>query len=221
MASTTESPLTKPLVAIALIAAAAPHFFFASPMQLHLEGNMKGWLGLIIWAPAILAGIAFFLGVEFSGRVREVKNQQLANATLVLVPLAWIIFLALWFESWWTQMQGLRPMAELQKVLPLQAGLAALQVLFWQGIVQSHISPKVGPTGRVLIVVGLHVAITIPFVLHPSALVHPWADVIFPTAVWSLLIALVAETGVPHRTTMAVAAIFGAAWVWFQQALLL
>lgn len=221
MASTTETRLTKPLAAIGLIAAAAPHFFFASPLQLHLEGNMKGWLGLIVWAPAILAGIAFFLGVEFSGRVRPVKDQKLTNAALVLTPLVWVIFLALWFEPWWTQMQGLRPMEELQKVLPLQAGLAALQVLFWQGIVQSHISSKVGPTGRVLIVVGLNVAITLPFLMHPSALIHPWAHVILPTAVSSLLIAVIAETGVQHRTTMLIAAIFGGAWIWFQQALLL
>ncbi len=221
MESTSENRLTKPLVAIGLIAAAAPHFFFASPLQLHLEGNMKGWLGLIVWAPAILAGIAFFLGVEFSGRVRPVKDVKVTNASLVLAPLVWLIFLALWFEPWWTQMQGLRPMEELQKVLPLQAGLAALQVLFWQGIVQSKINEQVGPTGRVLIVVGLNVAIALPFVLHPSALIHPWVDVIVPTLVWSLLIAVVAETGAQHRTTMIVAAFFGGAFIWFQQALLL
>ncbi|MEZ4461012.1 MAG: hypothetical protein R3E66_15055 [bacterium] len=221
MDDTLDTRWTKPLAWIALAAAAVPHIFFASPLQLHLEGNMKGWLGLAVWEPAILAGVAFFVGVEFSGRVTPVKNPMHKNAALVIAPLLWILFLALRFEPWWTNMGTMRPTAELQKVLPLHAALGAMQVLFWQGVMQGGLLVNKGVVGRVGGVVTLSTAVSLPYVLHGSSLIEPWTMVILPLALWQLLIALVAETGASYRVMMVVGALFGAAWVWFQQSLLI
>lgn len=221
MEESLNNRFTKPLAWLAMIAATAPHFFFASPLQLHLEGNMKGWLGLAVWEPAVLAGVAFFVGVDLSGRVTDVKNTLIKNAALVVGPLVWVLFLALWFEPWWTNMGSMRPVGELQKVLPLHAVLAAMQVLFWQGVVQGALLNKMTPVLRVAGVVVLSTLVSLPFVHHPSSLIQPWTMVILPRALWQLIIALIAETGAPHRATMAVALVFGGAWVWFQQALLL
>lgn len=217
----TESRYLPAVVLVGVLAAMAPHFFFGSPLQLHLEGNMKAWLGIAVWAPAVLAGLAFFNGVEFSGRVAEPRLSPWRPFFLVMIPVVWVTFLGVTYADWWTDMGSMRPWNELQKVLPMHAGLAALQVLFWQGIVQERLGRSWPAAVRVGVVTALNVAVVAPFVLNPSTMVDPVQHVIVPVAIGQLLIAILAELGLQHRTTMIVASAFGGAWIWFQQALLL
>lgn len=218
---TTESRTLPAVVLVGILAAMAPHFFFASPLQLHLDGNMKGWLGIAVWAPAVLAGLAFFNGVEFSGRVSEPRLSPWRPFFLVMIPVVWVTFLGVLYADWWTNMGSMRPWGELQKVLPLHAGLAALQVLFWQGIVQERLGRSWPAAVRVGVVAALNVAVVAPFALHPAGMVDAVTHVIVPVGLGQFLIAFWAELGLRHRSTMIVAAAFGGAWIWFQQALLL
>lgn len=209
------------VVAVGVIAAAIPNFIFPSPLQLHLEGNMRGWIGLAVWAPAVLAGLAFFQGVELSERVREPSDSPWAHVMRLGAVMGWIVFLAVHFEPWWTQMGDLRPVDELQKALPLHAGLGALQVLFWQGIYQAGLAKAWTPAARMLGLAVLNAAVAAPFLMHASSMMDPMTHVVVPLVIWHVLLGVIAETGLSLRALMAFGAIFGGTWVWFQQALLI
>jgi hypothetical protein len=211
------------VTAIAVIAAAAPHAFFAPPLQLHMEGQMQAWLGIAVWAPAILSGVAFFFGVGF-GRRNDALDDQLTPETrtvlLVALILAFVVATAGMYELLWVEMEAMRPWAELKTVLPLFAALGLMRGVFWQGFAQDRVMSKMPAARRVLALVVLEVAVVLPFVVQGKT-----DSVLFnmvPIVALEALVAAVAyEAGFRVRSVMALRAVCGLALVWFQQAMLL
>jgi hypothetical protein len=202
-----------------IVAAAAPHAFFAPPLQLHMAGEMQQWLGLAVWTPAILAGVAFFFGVEFTARFERDKIPGNAAVAIVLVLLiAHMLFLASVFEKLWTDMGSLTPWGELAKAMPLFAVLGAMQALFFQGFVQRRVLENVVPRLRVPIVALLGATVFVPYMATAPAAAPLLLTVYFFEG---LLVALAFEGGFPVWAAMILRAVCGAAFVWFQQAMLL
>ena len=199
--------------------AAGPHAVFPPPLELHMAGDMQGWLGISVWAPAILAGIAFFFGVEFGARIdRDRIAPSTAAAATIGIILAQIVYFAMLFEQGWTDMGPLTPWGELERALPLYAALGALQTLFWQGYVQHRAATHLATGPRVAAVAALNTAIYLPFFLTaPDAAPMLLAAL----GVEAVLAATVFELGVPVWATAIVRAIGAAGFIWFQQATLL
>lgn len=208
---------------VAVLAAAAPHFFFAPPLQLHMDGQLQAWLGIAIWAPAILAGVGFFFGVEF-GRRGDGPYASTPPATrtavLLLALLGYLLLAAVLHEPRWTGMQALRPWGELRAALPLFAALGALRAIFWQGFVQDRVLGQHSVGARSAALLAMEVAVAAPFLLSGEPAIVA-AGLLPLVAAEALAAALAFELGFTVRGVMAVRAAIGAAFVWFQQALLL
>lgn len=218
-APTQSKTMTWVIVLVAVIAAATPHAFFAPPLQLHMSGQMQAWLGIAVWAPAILAGVAFFFGVEFREHLPRRLPETVRTAGVMLVPILFAIYMAARFDELFSGMAGMRPWDELSTLLPVYAVIGALHALFWQGFVQHRVLPDAGPAARIAIVTLLNVAVFAPFAIQGDATV---VTGLLPTvAVESILITGLFETGVSVRSCMIARALCGAAFIWFQQAMLL
>lgn len=225
--STDETPLTGRttwlITAVAVIAASAPHAFFAPPLQLHMEGQMQAWLGIAVWAPAILAGVAFFFGVEFGGRNEERATSVLPPtraAVLVLAVLGYVMAAAVLHIDRWTGMATMRPWDELQVVLPLFVVLGALRALFFQGFVQQRVLAALPSASRVAVLCGLELLIALPFLASGNT--SQVALGLLPLVLTDALLgAITHEIGYPVRIAMLVRAFAGGAFIWFQQAMLL
>lgn len=216
-----ERKLGAMITVAAIVVAAAPHAFFRPPLQLHASGEFDGFYGIAAWAPAILAGVAFFFGVEFGARRRDAKPMSgAARGTLVTVLLVMLaVVLAQVFEPKWVEMSGLRPWDELRVALPMYAGLFALQSLFWQGYVQHRTLSGLGRGPRLVAATLLPALVLMPFMLNaptPSVL-----TLIGVTTLGHAATAALFEAGFAVRACMAVAAVYGAMFIWFQQAVLL
>lgn len=211
------------ITAIAIIVAAAPHAFFAPPLQLHMEGQMQAWLGIAVWAPAILAGVAFFFGVEFGARDEErtsAIDPNLRATALIGATIAYLVFAAGLHADRWTGMAGMRPWDELSTLLPLFALLGALRGLFFQGFVQDRVMSDSPSGGRVAMVIVLELMIVAPFLVSADAATIA-AGLMPLVAAEALLGAISFEVGYPVRIAMLVRAIAGVAFIWFQQVTLL
>lgn len=214
--------LTWVIVAVALATAAAPHFFFPPPLQLHAQGLHEGWLGISVWAPAILAGVAFFFGVEFSTRNEEAA-ERFEPATRVGVSTIFVIFYFILVTAIYpdgaADMSGMRPWDELKIAIPLYAALRALETLFWQGFVQQRALANVSRWPRALTVAAFGAAIYLPFALAVE--IPVLTGLIALLFAESLIAALAFELGFRVRAVMLIRAVCGAAFIWFQQATLL
>lgn len=219
-AEPTNSKMQALIVLAAMVVAAAPHAFFAPPLQLHMEGALDGFYGISSWAPAILGGLAFFFGVEFGAKRADAGLSVAARGTLLAVLLVVLaIVTAEVFESKWVQMAGLRPWEELRVALPMYAGLFALQSLFWQGFVQHRAAAPLSPALRVVVATLLPALLYLPFLLHGTT-----DAVLALTAVAALshlAAALLYEAGFAVRACMAASALYGLMFIWFQQAMFL
>lgn len=202
------------LCVVAIIAAAAPNYFFTTPFRLHIDGLSKGFYGLSIWGPSILAAAAFFSGVDYFDRLRP--KQKSLDAMTIIAPLLWFVFVATWFPGYWTNITT-PPWDVLIKVMPLYAGLFAIQVLFFQGLLQQKI---LGHRHRYLraFVPGLvAAAIWLPCVRHMVDMETSFYEFLLPAFVHQSILSGMTESGATNLRVMIVAAIMGAAWVWFQQ----
>ena len=205
----------------AIVVAAAPHAFFRPPLQLHASGEFDGFFGIAAWAPAILAGVAFFFGVEFSSRREDAPPLSgAARGTIVMVSLVVLaVVLAQVFEQKWVDMAGLRPWGELRVALPMYAGLFALQSLFWQGYVQHRALSGLGRGVRLIATALAPALVLLPFLLNAEA--QAVLTLIAVTTLGHAAVAALFEAGFAVRACMAVAAVYGAMFIWFQQAVLL
>lgn len=217
------SPSTGLIVtAVAVIVAAAPHVFFAPPLQLHMEGQMQAWLGIAVWAPAILAGVGFFFGVEFGSRDdrRDGMDPAVRAAVLVVAVLAYVMLAAVLHVDRWTDMAAMRPWGHLQTALPLFAGLGVLRAVFWQGFVQHKVLTNMASGARVAALCGLELVVAAPYLMSGDTTAV--ATGLLPlVAAEAMLGATAHELGYPVRVSILVRAIAGASFIWLQQALLL
>lgn len=203
-----------PLAVVAIVAAAAPNYFFTTPFRLYIDGTMKGFYGLSIWAPTILAAAAFFAGTDYFDRLVPAKPSL--NAITVIGTLMWVVFVSQWFPGYWTNISA-PPWDELIKVMPLYAGLFAIQSLFYQGFLQQTI---LGEKHRYIRVFGpalTAVAIWLPCARHMVDMDTSFNEFLLPAFVLQSLLSGMTEAGATNARVMAVAAVMGAAWVWFQQ----
>lgn len=220
-ATNISSRLLWVITILATIVAAAPHMFFPPPLELHMAGDMQAWLGISIWAPAILAGVAFFFGVEFGTKI-DPEKPDIFPVNVVVAVLSLILYLsylAEMYELSWTQMEAMRPWTELQTALPMYAVLGALLALFWQGFVQHRVMSAMSRGWRIALVTALSAAVYLPFLATGQ---HDDNGLFFSAmAIEGFIAACVFETGIPTWGIMLLRAAFGIAFIWFQQALLL
>ncbi len=211
------------ITAIAILAAAAPHAFFAPPLQLHMEGQLQAWLGIAVWAPAILAGVAFFFGVEFGSR-NDARAESVDPATrsgaVIGAMIAFLVLAAALHVDRFSDMGTMRPWAELKTALPLFAGLGVLRAVFWQGFVQNVVLRDTSTGLRVTLLAVLELLVVVPFLAsgNTSAVASGLLPLVAGEA---LLAALSHELGYSVRVTLLVRAAAGLAFIWFQQATLL
>lgn len=212
-------PTPMPLIVAAIAVAAAPAFFFANPLHIHMSGEMHEYWGIAVFSSAILAGLAFFRDGDFMWtRTEKFGAPVVATAWMITFVLAQVS-LAFIFERWSTDMDGLRPVAELQRQIPLWAGCGLVAGLFWQAIFQRNLSETLHPVARVAVTALAGTLLWAPFVIHGSddVLTH-----LLPAlAIGYLLVAAVNEIGAPIWSTMLWHAGWFAGLVWFRQALLL
>lgn len=202
-----------------LIVAMSPAFFFANPLQLHMEGNSQSYWGIAVFASAILAGFAFFRDADFSwSRPRRFGVEVLAVFFIVSL-VAMQVSLAVIFERWSSDMVGMRPVEELQKNIPLWAGCGFVAGLFWQGIFQRNFSPDTSAFVRVLLTAIAGVAVWAPFAINGGDNVV--SHLLPSLAIGYALVAILNELGTPVWATMFWHGTFFAGLVWFRQALLL
>ena len=205
-------------VAVTLIAAALPHYYFTPPLALHLAGDFKGWLGIAVWAPAILAGMAFLIGVGFGEKLEPAGwniPPALRPAIYVLAPVLYAVVIVGLYPNLSNDLPY-TPWNELAQALPLHAAMAGLQVTFWQGLLQKRLMDRQSPELRVSIITMLSVAIWIPFAHLTSWDILGYA--IIAIGVEAFLTAIIFEIGATVGMTMIIRAVLGLVYVWFQQA---
>lgn len=213
------SQMTWILAGIAIVAAAVPHYFFPTPLELVMLSNEKGWLGITVWAPAILGGMGFFLGAEFSAKFeRRPKYFLYSGLAAAFAPLVLGMVIFGLYPYLSTDMAGRHPWNDLKVAIPLTAAVFALQAPFWQGIVQSQIMADWKPVARVATIVVLAVMIWLPF-LHLNGLTD--THFLFIQAAEALLAALVFELGATVGLTALARGLMGVSYVWFHQAVFL
>ncbi len=204
---------------LAVVGASIPHFFFASPLELHLQHNFRGWIGIAVWAPAILGGMGFMLGADFDDRIERPPNWFMASGmAAAFAPILYGMFIFLLFPHLSSDMGDTRPWDELKKALPLYAGIGALQVPFWQGIIQQKLTSEWHPAARIAVLIVLEVLIFLPFIRMTNIVDTGF---IYVQAGAAGFAAAAYETGLSVKMMMLVRAIMGLAFVWFQQALFL
>lgn len=215
-------PSPKALWAIALlaiVAAAAPHFFFPPPLRLHMQSVMQGYFGIAVWAPAILASVAFFVGTDLGTRLPSSHDPTLRTVALVLAPIAYAVALAAVLERYWSDMETMRPWGELLTALPMFAALHGLLAIFWQGLVQRRLLIDWPRPARWLTVVALELCIWAPFLVQAP---QDFLGRLLPAmGLQAAIAAGLYEAGAPTWAAVLVRAIMGLAFVWFQQVMFL
>lgn len=204
---------------LAVVGASIPHFFFPTPLELHLQHNFRGWIGIAVWAPAILGGMGFMLGADFDDRIERPPSWFMASGlAAAFTPILFGAFIFMLFPHLSTDMAENRPWDELQKALPLYAGIGALQVPFWQGIIQQKLTSKWHPAARIALLIAAEVLIFLPFIRMTNIVDTGF---LFVQAAAAGFAAAAYETGLSVKMMMIVRALMGLAFVWFQQALFL
>lgn len=206
---------------VAVLAAAAPHFFFEPSLILHMRGEMDAWIGIAVWAPAILASVAFFFGVEFGARKELTRPiDPMKRAFIVLVAaLVGIVICAAATTERWSGMSDLMP-PDLHLALGLFSALGVLRALFYQGFLQHRVLTSFAPGARVAVLLAAELLVVLPFALQANPHDAVGMLLLFG-AVEGLVAALAYEVGYSVRVAIALRALYGFAFVWFQQAYLL
>lgn len=204
---------------VALIAAMVPHFFFATPLKLHMHGEFQLWVAISVWAPAMLAAGGFFDAGSFSDSLDPGPLEAFKLPILVGAPFAFLALVAFQYGTLWTDLPR-RPWDELRYALPLYALLWALLSVYWQGLVQHRLLRDSSAPVRVGLVVAGNVVVGLPFLLNVG-MSELLAGYISPVALAAFLAALAFEAGAKVRSVMLLNAFFGMMFIWFQQALLL
>ena len=207
----------------AIVAAGAPHAFFLPPTLLHHLGQMQAWLGIAVWAPAILAGVAFFFGAEFSSRDDTLDGSITPEARAMVVLGLMLVALMLTAHlcgPWWTY-QFVSPWEELRLALPMFAALGALRAVFWQGWVQQFLLRGRTKVARLALPIVGELAVVAPFfVPAQEASRVDYLHVLVPIALAEAVVGAVSHhVGCRVRTTMLARATLAAGAVWFQQSL--
>lgn len=204
---------------VALVVAAAPHFFLDMPLEFYGVGNMRGWLGLSIWSPAFLGAVALFFGVDMNARVAQpwVSSFDLRAAAGIAVPVIVLVMLSYRYLSGF---HIVGDWEELGLAMLLYAGTFAIGALFWQGLVQHEILAPLGRNflGRVLRigVLGLVAcALWLPFLSNHSF--GTLRDTLDGFLIIYLALALLFEVGLSVFACVGVAALMGVAWAWVHQ----
>ncbi len=207
------------VAAAAIIAAMVPHFFFTTPLELHMLGNMKEWLAIAIWAPAMLAGAGFFDAGEFSDSFDRPQWESLRRIALVMAPFVFMLIVGMQYKPLWTDMPR-RPWDELAQAVPLYGGMWALTAVYWQGLVQHRLLADKSAALRIATIVVGHLVILAPFVLH-TGLEVALTGYLLSSVVAALLAAGLFELGASVRAIMVVNGLMGMTYVFLQQAKLL
>lgn len=203
-----------PLALAAVIAAAIPNYFFTTPFRLYTEGTMKGFYGLSIWAPALLAAAAFFAGVDYFDR--QAPARRSLDAATIFAPLLWILFVSQWFPGQW-QTITMPNWDMLLKAMPLYGALFAMQVLFFQGMLQQYVLGTKHRFFRAFlpgIVAGL---ILLPCARHMVDFQTAFQEFLLPAFVHQSILSGLIESGATLLRVMGVAFVMGVAWIYFQQ----
>lgn len=215
----TRSSKAQWAVALGAVAvAAAPHAFFPPPLHLHMRGHLDGFYGISLWAPAILAGVAFFFGVEMGARC-DVDKERWPSGTratfLVIAFIVYIVALAASFEFYELVPRDVSP--TLGFTMLMYGGLWALESIFWQGFLQHRVSTELPSWRRILNGTVLPVLIVLPFGLSDA----PVGGMILASALSHFIAATSFELGYRVLVCMAIHGALGVLFIWFQQVLLL
>ncbi len=201
----------------ALFVAAAPHFFFPTPIFLKSIGNMNGFYGIAIWPAAVLAGTAFMLGVDFVKRSsdRWSKNH---NANAICAVLGLILFFVGYsyaFAGNYPVVTKSRP-SFLMTALFMFMGLRALEALFTHGILQGEVlAAGQNKVLRIAISVVAVAAIYCGFFFQTE---NTSTSLYFGAIVAETLFgALLFELGLPLYSVVLTRALCGGIFIWFTQ----
>jgi hypothetical protein len=203
----------------AMLVAAAPHFFLATPLEFYGEGNLRGWLGLSIWSPTFLGAVALFCGVDVSARSATplLKSSNWRSVAGICAPIIVLVIQCyLYFDGY----QRVGDWSELGRAMAIYAGIFAVGGLFWQGFVQDRLLAdlRAGSWTQILLAVALALvgcALWLPFLAN-----HPFSAISATLSgflVIYLAVALLFEFGLSLFACMAAAALMGAAWAWAHQ----
>lgn len=219
MSDSTPTNRTWLVAGLALIAAMVPHFFFTTPLDLHMYGDMDAWIAIAVWAPSMLAGAGFFDAGEFGDAFERRSLERLRVAALAATPFLYLLIVAILFKPYWTGMPRV-PWDELMLAVPLFAGTWALMAVYWQGLVQHRLLADKSPALRVSLIAVGHLVVFGPWVMH-TGLEAAVTGYLSAITLAGLIGAVIFELGSSVRAVMLVNALMGAAFIWVQQAKLL
>ena len=203
---------------VGILVAALPHAFFPPPLHLHMIGHVDGFYGIAVWAPAILAGVAFFFGVEFGAHRPPDEVRATPERRAAILAVACVVYVVALAEAF--GLYDLAPAqtpADLPLVMAMYAGLWAIESLFWQGVLQHHVLARRSSGARVLAVTVLPVLVLAPFAISGEAV----GAMLFAVALARYIAALAFELGSRVLSCMLLSAALGALFIWFQQVMLL
>lgn len=204
---------------LALVAAAAPHFFLDMPLVAYEAGNLRGWLGLSIWSPAFLGAVALFFGVDWEARVPRpwLPNVEVRAGAAIAMSVLVLVLLTIRYLPGFHTVGDWR---ELGLAMLLYAGTFAVGVLFWQGLVQQELLARMGRSAagrllRVALIAAVACALWVPFLSNHSL------DMLRQTLdgylVIYLALALLFELGVSVFGCLGIAVLMGVSWAWVHQ----
>jgi hypothetical protein len=203
------------LTAVAIAIAAAAHFFLNYPTDFIAEGQRRAWLGLTIWAPALLAAFALFMEVSLTERNRPPINPIHAAAAAVLVTLAAAsALIGLHIETdYWRPVTWAKSVAT---AAALYVTVFALGTLFWQGIVQKRLLATLPAPTRPLLTAALGLLLWLPFAPRTgwdTALTTYLLDY----TILYLALAILFELGLQLRWVIAASTLIALAYTWGHQ----
>jgi|GEM_PF-3989699 len=204
---------------LALVAAAAPHFFLDMPLVAYEAGNLRGWLGLSIWSPAFLGAVALFFGVDLEARVAQpwLPSVDLRAGAAIALSLLVLVLLTIRYLPGFHVVGDWR---ELGLAMLLYAGTFAIGVLFWQGLVQQELLGGLrrniaARLLRIALIAAVACALWLPFLSnHPLDMLRQTLD---GYLIIYLALALLFELGISVFGCIGIAVLMGVAWAWVHQ----
>ncbi|GEM_PF-4322812 len=208
--------MPKVVAIAALFIASAPHYFFASPLNLKAAGDMNGFYGISIWPAAVLAGVAFMYDLDFSKRARSPWTTQLNTKTslAILGLLGFILFYSYLFVGHYPLVTKTRP-SFLPYALLLFACLRGLEAIFTHGVLQADILSEKNRLSRItLTLVSLGIIYGGLFIQYNEEATWIYVGALLAEGLFG---ALLFEAGLPLFAVFITRALCGAIFIWFTQ----
>lgn len=211
-----DTAATRPalVAAVAVLAATIPHAFLDHPLAMVGQSEPQVWIGMAIWAPALLAAAAIFFGGELNHRAARpwIESADWRAAVAIALPVAVFVVLSalradevrIW--GWDT---------ELALALAVFMAAYALSALFWQGLVQPEALAGWPSAIRPVVVTAASLLIWAPFYLQDFS--DRLGDALIAHGTIGLALAVAFECGISTIGCVLLALFCGGALVWTNQ----